>query len=265
MLPPCSASVVEALANYEQAQTGGFGAQVGPLVVTDVSLPDLIDVLDESIVPISLLVAGGAGTVEGAVRWASRAPVLDLASIEFMLRDEEDLARNAQRFIAALDACEDDVGEVPTFVELPRPLGGPTTGWLRALDEIAAAEFGVKFRIGGLDSSPAPTEVAAWFDAALDRELAFTCVGGLGRAVTETDPATGTVHYGILNLVIAVRGCLDGADAGALLTDSGVVASIGGYDDDALTRTRRWLRNVSVADVLEACDELVEVGVLKPA
>lgn len=262
LLPPCSAPIGDALAAYEQARAGRFAPQLGNLVVTDVKVPDLIDTLEERTVPISLLVTGGAGAVGGAVRWACRAPVVNLASIELLLRDEDDLARNAQRFIAALDACEDDISEVPTFVELPRPSGGPTAGWLRALDEIASVELGVKFRIGGQEGSPAPAEIAAWFDAALDRELAFTCVGGLGRAVTGTDPETGAVQYGLLNLVLGVRGCLDGENSEALLTAPGAVGLIEDQDSDALARTRRWLHSVSVADALEACDDLVELGLL---
>lgn len=263
--PPASVPLDRAVATYRGHQQSEFAGLLGNLVVPDVKLPDVIDVLDgldgaeesDRVLPITLLVTGGAGAVGPAIRWASRAPVLDLRTIEVALRDEDDLAHNAQRFLAAVDAVEDDIAEVSVFVELPRWQGEPTRGWLSALDEIAAAEWGVKLRTGGID----PSDLAICFDAALDRELPFRCTGLATPAITQVDQATGALQLGFLNLLVATRGCLEGEDAAALLVDASAAALLAGRDAETLTRTRRWLRGIGTPDLLEAHDDLVELGV----
>lgn len=266
--PPSSVPLDRAVAAFRAHQQAEAGPLVGNLVVPDVKLPDLIDVLDhddeDEVLPVTLLVTGGAGAVGPAVRWASRAPLVGLRSIEVLLRDEDDLAHNAQRFLTALDACEDDLSEVEVFLELPRWYGAPTPGWLRALDEIAAAELGTKFRIGGADAEAVPSaqDLVTCIDAALDRELGFRCAGGETRAVTGVDPQTGATQHGYLNLLVATRGCLEGEDAAGLLAETSGANLLAGTDADTLARTRRWLRGVSTPSVLEAHDELVELALV---
>lgn len=262
--PPTSVPLDRAVAEYRSHRHGECSDLVGSLVVADVKIPDLIDVLDEQdtdgedALPISLLVTGGAGAVGPAVRWASRAPVLDLRAIEVTLRAEDDLAHNAHRFLTALDACEDDLSEVSTFLELPRWHEAPSQGWLRALDEIAAAELGVKFRV----TDTSATDLAKSFDAALDRELPFRCAGGVSAATSEPGPGPGASPFGFLNLLVATRGCLEGEDAAALLSETSAEKLLAGRDADTLVRTRRWLRAISTPNVLEIHDELVELGLL---
>lgn len=262
--PPSSTPLDQSVAAYRAHQRAEFGPLLGNLVVADVKLPDLIDVLDalddeetEGALPITLLVTGGAGAVGPAIRWASRAPVLDLRAIEVTLRDEDDLVHNARRFLTAVEAAEDDVSEVPVFVELPRWQEAPSRGWLSALDEIAAAEWGVKFRTDG-------TDLATCFDAALDRELPYRCIGAATPAITQVDPASGTTRFGFVNLLVATRGCLDGEDAAGLLNETSAENLLAGRDAETLGRTRRWLVSVGCHDLPEAHDELVDIGVVTP-
>jgi hypothetical protein len=196
-----------------------------------------------------LLVTGGAGALGPAVRWATRAPALDLRALEVLLRDEDDLARNAQRWVAALDAVDADLSDVPTFVELPPCSGGLTRGWLFALDEIAAAGLQTKVRVTEDDAF-----LLEAIDAALDRELPVK-VAGLRRATT------GPEGLGFLNVLAATRACLDGADPGEALRSPTPTSP---YDDEVLLRTRRWLAAVSCQDIHEALDDLVELGLVTP-
>ena len=61
---------------------------------------------------MNLVVTGGAGAIEPAVTWVSRSEGLSLRAIEFALRDEEDLAHNAQRLIQVVDSLEDQLDDV---------------------------------------------------------------------------------------------------------------------------------------------------------
>lgn len=276
--PPASVPIDRAVAAYRAHQQGEVSGLLGNLVVPDVKLPDLIDAVDALddteetdwvlpiTLPITLLVTGGAGAVGPAIRWASRAPMLDLRTIEVALRDEDDLAHNAQRFLTAVDAVDDDISKVSVFVELPRWYDAPSQGWLRALDEIAAAEWGAKFRIGGAEPAtfPSPADLATCFDAALDRELPYRCTGSAVPAITHVDPDSGLTRYGFVNLLVATRGCLEGEDAAVLLSERSADVLLKGRDAETLTRTRRWLRGISTPNLLEAHDDLVELGLLEP-
>jgi hypothetical protein len=272
-LPPAALPLQRAVAEYDEHKAGSYAAIVGSLVVPDVKLPDLIDVLDdrdsdngpEASLPINVLVTGGAGAIGPAVRWATRSPLTELRAIEFALRDEDDLAHNVQRVLTALDAVEEDLGDVPTYVELPRWDGAePSHGWLRALDEIAAGGLRVKLRAGGVtaDAFPGADALATAIDATLDRELTFRCTGGVHHALTQTDPETGFVHLGFLNLLVGTRACLDGADAVAALREPSAPALLDGMEEGTLGRTRSWFAGFSTRDVLEPHHDLVELGLL---
>jgi hypothetical protein len=210
------------------------------------------------------VVTGGAGAIEPAVRWATRTPQLELRALEIALRDEEDLAHNAQRVITALDALEADLDGVTAHVEPPRVHGEPSSGWLAALDELAAREVPLKFRTGGVEADAFPTsaELAACLDAALDRELPFKCTAGLHRAVRHEDPETGFRHHGFLNVLLATRATLDGDDATAVLDETDPTHRVAEVGEEALTRTRRWFTSFGSCSILEPHEDLVELGLM---
>jgi hypothetical protein len=268
VFPPSSVALDRAVAEHRAHRRSAYAGLLGGFVVSDLKVPDLIDVLDggngddeEEPLEINLLVTGGAGAIAPAVRWASRAPHLRLRAIELTLRDEDDLAHNARRALTALDAVEEDLSEVEVYVELPRSVDGPTHRWLAALDELGAAELRAKFRTGGVtpDAIPAVAELVSWIDAALDRELPFRCTGGLVNAVS------GPASYGFLNVLVATRACLDGADAAVVLTETSAETLLGGTDAEELARTRRWFTGFGSGDLLESHDDLVELGLVTPA
>lgn len=269
--PPTNLPLTRAVAEHREHRQASYGSLLGGFVVTDLKVPDLIDVLDdllddtddgEQALAVNLLVTGGAGAIAPAVRWASRAPHLRLRAIQLTLRDEDDLAHNARRVLTALDAVEENLSEVEVYVELPRwsddPGRGPTHRWLSALDEIAAAELSLTFRTGGAgpDALPSATELAGSIDAALDRELPFRATGGLVNAVS------GATSYGFLNVLAATRACLDGGEPEAVLTEASPEALL--TDPDALARTRRWFTGFGSGNLLESHEDLVELG-LTPA
>jgi hypothetical protein len=272
IFPPGNAPLGRAVAEHRAHRTSEYAALVGGFVVSDVKLPDLIDHLSEGDradepLAINLVVTGGAGALEPAVRWASRSPLLHLVALECSLRDEDDLAHNARRVCTVIDALEEELADVTVYVEPPRVHGEPGSGWLAAVDELALRELPLKFRTGGVtaDAFPTVAELAGSISAALDRELPFKCTAGLHHALTHVDPETGFHHHGFLNVLVATRACLDGGSTEAALEQTEAAGLLDGLDDGVLDRTRRWFTGFGSCSVLEPHDDLVELGLVEVA
>ncbi|MFL6025277.1 MAG: hypothetical protein ACJ72O_18190 [Marmoricola sp.] len=268
IFPPGNVPLERAVAEHREHTTSEYADLVGGFVISDVKVADLIDVLDEadhdSPLAVNLVVTGGAGAIEPAVRWLNRAPTAVLRGVEFALRDEEDLAHNARRAIIAWDLLEDDNPDTDVYIELPRLEGPPTHGWLSAMDEIADRGLRAKFRTGGVEQQAFPTcgELGDAINAALDRELEFKCTAGLHRAVRHYDPATGLTHHGFLNVLRATRAALDGEDPSEVLAQESAEVLLEDFDAEEALRTRRWFTGFGSCSVLEPHDDLVDLGLL---
>jgi hypothetical protein len=264
VFPPGNAELADAVSTFRSRRDEWYADLVASLVVTDGRVPA---VSDQSI-PLSIVVSGGAGAIAGALGLAARAgnPV---AGIELALRDPDDLTGNARRVIAAVGAAREDGlldDETPVFVELPA--ADVTHGWESAADEVAAAELRLKFRTGGIEADlfPSATRVAAWIDAALDREVAFKCTAGLHNAVRHRDRDTGFEHHGFLNVLAAVAGAdsgLSAAEVAATLSVTGeseLVTLAGELD---LARARRWFTGIGSCSILEPLTDLTDLGLME--
>lgn len=281
LFPPASTPLPEALAAHVEHRRAPYAPLVGPFVVSDVALPDLITAVREqrleSPLQVSVVVTGGAGAVEPAVRWAGRADELTLAAVELGLRDEEDLPRNARRVTTVVDqltAAGDLEDDTPVYVEPPRfHAADPGPSWLLALDELAAMDLRLKFRTGGVDADafPSTAELAACVDAALDRELRFKCTAGLHHAVrhhVEEGFDQPVDQHGFLNVLLTTRAALDGATRGDLVerlenTDSAAVtALVREVGTDGLMSARRWFTSFGSCSVAEPLGDLEQLDLL---
>ena len=289
IFPPGNVPLPQAVTEHRAYAAAGYADLVGPFVVGDQRLPDLLEVVstssttrggsttrDDAPLPVSVVVSGGAGALEGAVRWATRSGALDLRALEITLRDDAGgaIEHNARRILTAVDqlvAAGELDDEVPVYVEPPRLYGGPPTpGWLGALDELAAADHRLKFRTGGADADafPAAHELAACIDAAIEREVAFKCTAGLHNALRHRDPGTGFEHHGFLNVLLATRATLDsvGIDGVAALLETTDAATLrdalAETGDDALARTRHWFTSFGSCSVLEPLEDLVDLDLV---
>lgn len=268
IFPPGNLPLDQAIAEHIGHQDAEYAALVGGFVISDVRVPDLVDVLDDNdedrAVGINLVVTGGAGSIEPAVRWTTRAPLLHLRALEIGLRDDGDPAQGARRVIAALDAQAESLDEVDVYLELPRLVGEPTRGWLSALDEIAARGLRAKFRTGGVEQRLFPTcgELGAAIEEALNREIGFKCTAGLHQAIRHHDPATDLTHHGFLNVLRATRAALDGDDCSEVLAEESAAVLLDGFDADEAARTRAWFTGFGSCSVLEPHHDLVELGLL---
>lgn len=251
--PPGDAPLDEVLTAYA-GRSGPAARLVRSMVVRDTDLPAV-----PSGTPVSVVLTGGAGQVLGPARLCAQRD-LPLAGLEIALRDVEDPAGNARRVVAAVDAARAEGAldeDTRVFVELPAT--DPTYSWLAAADEVAAAELRLKLRTGGLDAEafPTPERLAAWIDAALDRELPFKCTAGLHRALPHTSPE-GWRHHGFLAVLAATRIAFDGASRAEVVE----VLGCGDAPDLLaleLAGARRWFSSFGSCSVEEPLADLREM------
>jgi hypothetical protein len=262
VFPPGDADLPDAVSAYAARRGEWYADLVGPLVVKDTQLADV-----PTDVPVSVVLTGGAGSVAGVATLATKREHR-LVALEAAVRDLDDLAGNVRRINAAVDAARDEGGLAATQVYVELPQTEPTADWLAAADAVAEAEAHLKFRTGGPESHlfPDAATVAAWIDAALDRETSYKCTAGLHHAVRHRDHQTDFEHHGFLNVLLATRRAFDG----------GTVAEVAEVLDDhyandlvALARTsdlagaRRWFTSYGSCSVTEPLDDLLGLGLLE--
>lgn len=244
-------------------RTGLASDLAGSLVVNERQLPDL-RALDVA-VPFTLRVSGGAGAIAGACRLAGKFAAERLQSLEISLRDLDDLPGNARRVTVAIDQAYDEgvlSEDVPVYIDVPQPdQHEPGHGWLAAADEVAAVEHRLILRTGAVAGTPLSATLAAWVDAALDRELPFRCTE-LTRAIRA---AAAPDQHGVLNLMVATRAAFDGAsqdEVVALLEERDADALTTVARDGELARARRWLTSFGTPDVGGIADDLTDLGLV---
>jgi hypothetical protein len=213
---------------------------------------------------LSVVLTGGAGQVAGVAALARRLHIA-VEGLEVALRDPDDPAGAARRVGAAVDAARDEGlldDHVPVYVEPPPPYDG--AGWQAAADEVAAREFRLKLRTGGLEAHLFPTadDLAGAIDAALDRETPFKCTAGLHRAVRHTGE-DGFEHHGFLNLLLATRRAFDGATRAEVVAtleerDAATLAEAAVAED--LAGARRWFTSFGSCSIDEPLDDLIALG-----
>jgi hypothetical protein len=265
IFPPGDAPLDEATAAYG-ARDGAAAELVGSFVLRDTDLP-LVRGFGAR---LSVVVTGGAGQLAGPAQLCQRLG-LRLAGVEIALRDLDDLAGNARRVVAAVDAARSEgllEDETPVYVELPHV--GSTASWLAAADEVAAVGLRLKFRTGGLEAEAFPPAhaLSRWIDAALDRETAFKCTAGLHNAIRHTGD-DGFEHHGFLNVLLATRLAFDGAstdDVVALLEQRDAEPLLALWHDQgeqAMVRARRWFTSFGSCSVTEPLDDLTALGLVE--
>lgn len=249
VFPPGNAELADALTAYADREREWWSDLVGSFVVTDTALGSV-----PAGVPVSVVLTSGAGAVDGVAALATRKG-LGLRGLEVAVRDADDPVGNVRRIDAAARAAELDV---PVFIEVPGPA---TPAWLAAADEVAACDHRLKLRLGNVDHQliPDAATVAAWIDAALDREVRFKATAGLHRAVRH-DPEGGGAH-GFLNVLAATQALWDGgsADDAAAVLEQRDGAALAGTD---VSSARRWFSSFGSCSVTEPLEDLIALGLV---
>jgi len=258
--PPGSVPLHEAVKDHRRHRSAWYADLVGPLLVPASATRQLAE-----------LVGGTEGFAIGLVADTGIAG----------LRAALDAAPSAvaQVEIAVAKRGEDPQPGVAALLGLLRPSDGlrayaevPLTfGLLSALDALGDARreglpVAAKFRTGGLAAElfPTPIELAAVICACRDRELPFKLTAGLHHAIRHTDPETGFIHHGFLNVLVATLQAVQGAevaDVGATLAITDPVPLIEAtrrllHDDRPL-----WI-SFGSCSVLEPVQDLARLGLL---
>jgi len=111
MFPPGDLPLAEAVAAHRAHRTSPYADLVGPFVCTD---EDLMKVAAEAArtgdepLEVTVVITGGAGGIEPAVRYGDRSADITVSAVEVRLRNEDDLSRNALRVVRACDDCLDE-------------------------------------------------------------------------------------------------------------------------------------------------------------
>lgn len=264
MFPPGDLPLTEAVIAHRTHRQSPYADLVGLFVCTD---EDLMKVAAESTGPgrlqVAVVITGGAGGIEPAVRYGDRSHDIDVRAIEVRLRAEDDLSRNALRVVRACDDCLD---EETAYVEI-----GLEGAWERALDVVADAGYAAKLRTGGLDASlfPSENQVAAFITACLDREVAFKCTAGLHNAVRHTAADTGFEHHGFLNVLLATRASLDGASQDELVAvlasrdGEALAAQARDLSEEQAAGTRRWFTSFGSCSIEDPRHDLTGLSLLE--
>lgn len=277
IFPPGNAPMPAAVLAHRRHAASWYAEMVGPFVVSDQRLPELADALADVLatdseaapLPVSVVVSGGAGSLEPALTWVARRSDLELRSVEVTARDDPGspggLAHNVTRITTALGAAP---VPIRAYVEMPWPAGAdPGPDWLRGLDVLATPDVALKLRTGGEtpEAHPSERELAACVDAALDRELPFKCTAGLHHAVRSTT-ADGLEQHGFLNVLVATATLFDGDGreaAEAVLAErdpAQLVKTVQSWE--AQPAARRWFTSFGSCSITEPLDELVGLGLL---
>jgi hypothetical protein len=265
MFPPGDLPLLEAVAAHRAHRQAPYAELAGPFVCTDDNLMKVAAeaAKGESPLEVAVVITGGAGGIEPAVRYGDRSADITVKAIEVRLRAEDDLSRNALRVVRACDDCLD---EESAFVEI-----GLDGAWERALDVVADAGYAAKLRTGGLDASlfPSADQVGAFITACLDREVAFKCTAGLHNAVRHTAADTGFEHHGFLNVLLATRASLDGAgqdEVAAVLEDrdgEALAAKAAALSELEANGTRKWFTSFGSCSIDEPRHDLTALNLLE--
>ena len=205
VFPPGNASLAEAVEAHRIHRAAWYAEMVGPLLIPPTDLA--------SLPPAERLTVGLVGERAAVARALAAVPDgITVRQVESpVAKRGEDPMPGVKDFVAL---AEGTTG----YAEVPL-----TGGLLGALDELAAAraagaDVAPKFRTGGLAAElfPTPVELAGVIVACRDRGLPFKLTAGLHRAIRHSDPETGFVHHGFVNVLVAALVAAGGAGAGAV-------------------------------------------------
>lgn len=251
----------EALRAYLDARAGDRSGLVGVFLCPASRLPEmiteLIKIKPKDPLPLSLIIDTGLGGVPKAISIVeSRTELLTLRMVEMPAPSDVDEVW--------LERVSEFVPE--DVVRVVEPRRG--RGWLDGVRRVIEHGSWPKIRCGGLSSEnfPSVDEVADFLAVVSNFSGAsFKATNSLHRAVRHTDPKTGFVHHGSLNLLVASARCLAGRDVRSALesTDGAALAAeASGLTDPAAKAVRELFASYGSAPFGETISDLEELGLL---
>jgi hypothetical protein len=259
LFPPGNAPMPIGLKQHGEHHASSYGDVIGPFLCPVSRIDELTAALTEDQhVAVSLVVDVTGEATHRALRISTADPRLSLVGIEAA---DSRLGADAAAVGANLRRLDDVTG----YLEVGRrefddslDLVG-TTGWHAA-----------KYRTGGTtaEAFPSENELAAFIVACARRQIPFKLTAGLHHAVRGNDPKTGYEHHGVLNVLRATAGAIDGGqikDAALWLAErepAAVAGSARDLDVPTAEYLRRTFRSFGCCGVTDPIDDLVSLGLL---
>lgn len=260
MFPPRGASVGDALDGHREARSSWYAPLVGPLLVPADEVGALWSKLRTSSEPLTIGLVGPLTVVAGAL--AAAGDQVDVRHIE------APVAKRGEDPMPGLTAFRTIATGRAGFAEVPL-----TWGLLAALDTLAEARangerIAPKFRTGGLAAElfPTPVELAAVICACRDRGLPFKLTAGLHHALRHTDPETGFLHHGFLNVLAGAIAAADGAEAAdvaEVLATTDAVPLVEAVRSHLEGERPLWV-GYGTCSITEPIDDMRRLGLLFP-
>jgi hypothetical protein len=260
MFPPRGASVSDALDGHREARSAWYAPAVGPLLVPADEVGALWARLRDSTEPLAIGLVGPLTVVAGALAAAG-----DQVNVRHI---EAPVAKRGEDPMPGLTAFRTIATGRAGYAEVPL-----TWGLLAALDVLAEARaagepIAPKFRTGGLAAElfPTPVELAAVICACRDRDLPFKLTAGLHHALRHTDPETGFLHHGFLNVLAGSIAAADGAEAAdvaEVLATTDAVPLVEAVRSQLDVERPLWI-GYGTCSISEPIDDMRRLGLLFP-
>lgn len=221
VFPPGLAPLPDAVREHRAHRASRYAALIGPLLVPASDAADLVELVPPGAKPLRVGLIARPGTplhiVTDALHLLREHPQVQVLAVEVgWTPDWRDID------LAVLEQAPAVVLEVPRGADQ-----------VRALDDIAEAALSgtgatgsvlAKFRTGATPAWawPDEEELAAFLHATTARRLPFKLTGGLHHAVRGTytvrsrDGEAAEEQHGLLNVLCAVAGAVDGLNAESL-------------------------------------------------
>lgn len=288
LFPPASLEMEAAVDGFRAARASSESWMVDRFICPAGRLEELVAVLAPTMTadedPWRLAVTAGPGWTgslnrdAGAVRTFA-ATVSTAAQVDLVeIRVPDEVASNPSRLAAeAADVLR--AFDALVFFEIPWQ-SDPAEAFdtLAVLREDTGRALGIKIRCGGSKAAlfPDADEVARFISAAVGRGLPMKATAGLHHPFHHTDPQTGFIHHGFVNLLTAAALASQGMEVAALsavLADedsasfsigrSGVAWHDQSVDTTALAEMRSHvLIGYGSCSFAEPVDDLMALGVL---
>lgn len=268
VFPPGDAPLPQALAEHAAHRAAWYADVVGPLLCKATEAGALTGLLSTYAGPsplhVGIVSPGGAEDALAAARTLGARDDVRVDAAELPLAP----AADADGVWAALQ----DAGALQVWWEVDRGADlGPQLDRLALSIERHGMVGGAKLRTGGASAAafPSAEELGGFVRSCIDRDLTFKLTAGLHHALRHTAAATGYEHHGVLNVLVAVRAALNGAELAELVEvleereAAPLVGAAARMSDADASVVRAFFASYGCCGVTDPIGDLVDLGLLE--